>query len=437
MSGLEGIAPPGDRRMSRRSFLAGLGTGATVAVGAGLGVTLWDRGRSDTAAPGTTTTSAGAAAGLGEGIPGRTLVVVELGGGNDGLNTLVPHADPAYRDLRPTLGVAEPLDLDGEVGLHPSLARLAERYRQGRVAIVEGIGYPDPDLSHFASMAVWWAASPDDPARAGWLGRYLDGTIGLDDPLAGIAIGPGRSAALAGDASFATSFGDASGLRPGLPAPARVVDEVLAAWAGFAPEEPDGGPIGRIQQAIGATASASLRLADALGAASAPEPGTRPAPGGLADAMELAGVVAVSDVAPRVVVVHGLGDFDTHQGQAQRHPALLAQLDEGIDRLWRSVEAAGRSDSVLVVTTSEFGRRAAENGSGTDHGTANVHFLVGPVAGGRHGEPPNLTRLDDTGNLRHTVDFRSLYATLLEGWLGVDPEAVLGGTFDPLPVLST
>ena len=168
---------------------------------------------------GATAAAASTAPALGAGHAGRTLVVVELGGGNDGLNTVVPHADPAYRRLRPTLGVNDPIDLDGQVGFDPNLAKLAARYRAGQVAIVEGIGYPDPDLSHFASMAVLVErGSRAADVSTGWLGRYLDGTVGFDDPLAGVVIGTGPSPALLGDHSFATTIADTTGLQPRLPA---------------------------------------------------------------------------------------------------------------------------------------------------------------------------------------------------------------------------
>ena len=152
----------------------------------------------------------------------------------------------------------------------------------------------------------------------------------------------------------------------------------------------------------------------------------------LADSLSLAAQLIQSDARPRVVYVNGFGDFDTHQGEAQRHPALMQQLDAGIDALFTGLgDAAG---SVTLITVSEFGRRPAENGSGTDHGTANAHLVVGPkVAGGRYGEPPSLTALDATANLVHTVDFRRLYATALD-WLGVEAAPVLGDDFKPFDV---
>src|SRR5262249_14115833 len=146
---------------------------------------------------------------LGVGRTDRTLVVVELAGGNDGLSMVVPYADPAYAALRPTLKITNPIALDSTIGLHPKLMTVADRYHKGQVAIVEGVGYPNPDLSHFASLATWWAGAPGG-SGAGWLGRYLDGTVGFGDPLAAVGVGPVPSPALAGEASFATTIADVS-----------------------------------------------------------------------------------------------------------------------------------------------------------------------------------------------------------------------------------
>ena len=432
-----GVAGP----VSRRRFLAGVGAVTSVVVG-GHALDLWSP------AP---AAASSAKPTLGDGIAGRTLVVVELGGGNDGLNTVVPHADPAYRTLRPTLGVTDAIDLDGQIGLDPRLAKLAARYAAGQVAIVEGVGYPDPDLSHFASMAVWWSADPDRRGGSGWLGRYLDGTVGFDDPLAGIVIGTGPSPALLGDASFATSIGDARGLQPALPAWIDRPDDLVTAWSRFAPATSGSGTLtDDVERAIRLTAAArreidrdlsgtapsartpgAARPADAADAASAASAATT----AVVDDLTLAARLVAADEPPRVVYVATFGDFDTHQGEAQRHPLLMQQLDAGIDAFFTTVEAAGVGERAVLMTTSEFGRRAAENGGGTDHGTAAPHFVVGAkVKGGRYGQAPDLAKLDDDGNLALGVDLRTYFASLLQGWLGVDPEPVVGPGFAPLPL---
>ncbi len=374
---------------------------------------------------------------------GRTLVVVELAGGNDGLSTVVPYSDATYHSLRPTLGVTNPIALDEEIGLHPSLTQLAARYKAGQVAIVEGVGYSPPNLSHFESLATWWSAQR--PSTVGWLGSYLDGTVGYDDPLTAIAIGSQPAPALVGQQSFATTIADASGLQPRLPYWAGDLDALLASWDRFAPARIDTTSLaGQVERAIGLTVKARGQLDEVLGpsGASAPKSGGGQAGGAgsygqstVVQSLAVAAELIRSKLAPHIVYITGVGDFDVHEGEAQRQPALLSAVDQALEGFFTGLGDA--ANGVLVMTTSEFGRRPTENGSGTDHGTANPHFLIGPpVKGGRYGEPPSLTALDDTGNVTPTVDFRSLYATGLS-WLGLqDTETVLGGQFDPVPVFT-
>ena len=438
--------------VSRRRFLAGIGAVTSARRSPGGSSTSGHRhwARSSAAA-------ATAGAGLGSGRAGRTLVVVELGGGNDGLNTVVPHADPRYRALRPTLGVPDPIDLDGQIGFDPRLAKLAERYRAGQVAIVEGVGYPDPDLSHFASMAVWWSADPEQRSGTGWLGRYLDGTVGFDDPLAGVVIGTGPSPALLGERSFSTTIADSTGLQPRLPAWIDQPADLVKAWSKFAPAHASTKTlVGQVENAVRLTFEARTRLdRDLFGTTPNRSTGQTPAPaptapGGQAAGQGAAAAVATvvadltlaadlvaSDDPPRVVYVATFGDFDTHQAEAQRHPVLMQQLDAGVDAFFTRLESRGAADRAVLMTTSEFGRRPAENGSGTDHGTAAAHLVVGAgVKGGRYGEPPSLAALDADGNLAMTVDFRSYFATVLQGWLGVDPEPVVGSGHAPIPLFA-
>ena len=353
---------------------------------------------------------------------------------------MVPHADPAYHSLRPTLGVTQPLDLDGQIGLHPNLAKLAARYKAGQVAIVEGVGYTPANLSHFQSLAVWWSAERSSDA-GGWLGSYLDATVGYDDPLAAIAVGSQPAPARVGQHSFATTIADASGLQPFLPVWAGAPDSLLKSWGRFTPARVDARQLlGQVERAVGLTVKARDELSGVLHPGTATTSGAAPTPkalygGTVSDSLTLAGQLIRSPLAPRVIYITGVGDFDFHEGQAQRHPALMSELDAGIDTFFTGL--GSDADKVLLMTTSEFGRRPAENGSGTDHGTANSHLLVGPkVKGGRYGSPPTLTKLDATNNLVPTTDFRTLYATGLH-WLGVqDTERILGGHFDPVGALA-
>ncbi len=428
--------------ISRRRFIAALGASvATVAVGA-YGISVWGKD------PGATTTTTSGGLQVSATVPppgalgpatGRTLVVIEMGGGNDGLNTVVPFSSSHYHDLRGDLAIDEPLDLDGEIGLHPALTFLAERYGTGEVAIVEGIGYPDPDLSHFASMAVWWSGLPGSVGATGWLGRYLDGTVGTEDPLAGVTIGPGPTPALLGERAFQVSVQDMSGLAPRVPGWIDDTDELMAMWSGFAPSDFDGAVLlDDVRAAIGTTVDAAAQLNAVLDGPPADDENTtgRRRRSDLGTSMEVAAALVTGPNPPRVVYVHGWGDFDTHEGQAARHQDMMEALDEALREFFTAVEDAGAEDRVLVMTTSEFGRRPAFNGSGTDHGTAGAHFLVGaPVAGGRYGEPPSLTDLDRRGNMVHTVDYRSVFASVLTGWFDADAASIFGTDLETLPLL--
>ncbi len=407
--------------VTRRSFVRGLG--ASVLLTACGGRTL-------TVLTSTSTTSAVAPGTFGDPTE-RVLVIIELGGGNDGLNTVIPHADPAYHDLRPSIRIEDGIDLDGELALHPNLTSLAERYSTGQVAIIEGVGVENPDLSHFVSMNTWWTAQPDSADATGWLGRYLDGTVGYDDPLAGITIGPGPSRALLGDSSFAVAIADGSGLAPNVAPWIDSVDELIGAWQGFAVEDPNRIELAPVQRAIASTVEARSTLQAALDGYGR----TQRRRTVLSDQLDLAARLITSGVAPTILYIHGFGDFDTHEGQLNRHGQMMGELDSAIDSFFTALDEAGMGDRAIILTASEFGRRPRDNGGGTDHGTAAAHILIGSaVAGGRYGESPSLSRLDRTANLIHAVDFRSVYATVLDGWLGADADAVLGATFERLPI---
>lgn len=431
--------------VTRRRFLTGLGASVAVASAGAYGISVWGRSPDGKGipevGPAPTTTAMTTTSMPREtlaAVPDRTLIVIEMGGGNDGLNTVVPHADAHYHDLRRDLAVSNPLDLDGEIGLHPALTFVADRYARGDVAIVEGVGYPDPDLSHFASMANWWSGYPGGVGGTGWLGRYLDGTVGGEDPLAGMTIGPGPTPALLGDTALQISIQDMSGLSPRIPEWIDERDELMGLWQGFAPAEFDGtSTLDLVRRAIAVTAEAQATVNDVLGApsVSGPASGRRGRRSDLEQSIEVAAALVTNPVAPRVIYIHGWGDFDTHESQDTRHAAMMQQLDDALRTLFEAIESGGVSDRTVVMTTSEFGRRPAFNGSGTDHGTAASHFVLGaPIAGGRYGETPGLTNLDQRGNLAHTVDFRNLYASVLDGWLGASAPELLGEDFEVLPL---
>ena len=351
----------------------------------------------------------------------RVLVVVQLSGGNDGLNTLVPLTG-RYHDLRPTIGLKDDAlvripGTDG-YGLHSSLEPLGKLLRSGRVATVASVGYANPSRSHFVALDNWWSATPNQPSATGWLGRYLDLSGGTaDKPLRAIALGSGVPA-LQGGLSHPTVVLDPDSFSIKAPSSSRAA--LLNGWKKV------GGP-----SAIAAITAVDLFGALAPRAASA---GTDESEGG--DITRLLGTAAELIVAGKdTKVIHiSTTGFDTHAGQLVTHAALLNDLAVGIAHFFDRLDSAGLGDRALVLTTSEFGRRAQENGSGgTDHGKAGVHFLAGTgVVGGLIGST-DLTTLDD-GDIKPAIDVRSLYRSALD-WLGAPTREVLLGQFDDLGVL--
>ena len=408
--------------VTRRQFIAGLGSSMLLVACSGRTVSVFEPRQ-------TTDVTTGVKPGLLGSPTDRVLVLVEMGGGNDGLNMVVPYASDAYYDMRGNIAVQEPIDLGDGVGLNPELGFVADEYEAGRVALIEGVGMPDPDLSHFVSMASWWSAKPDSSDGTGWLGRYLDGTVGYTEPLAGIAIGPGPSRALLGSSSYAVAIRDETGLNPQLPGWIDSSDELVGMWSGFAPggAENENDPVRR---AIGTAVEARDQLATALDGTVAART-RRPS---IYNEMLLAARLINSRIGTTVIYIHGSGDFDTHLDQAARHTDLMAQFNEALSAFWR--ELGPNAGKVTLLTASEFGRRPKENGSGTDHGTAAAHMLIGPkVAGGRYGEPPSLNNLDGSGNLVHAVDYRSVYATIHDEFLGADADTILGKSYERLGVI--
>lgn len=376
----------------------------------------------------------------------RALVVLQLAGGNDGLNTVIP-ASGRYRDARPTIAVAEADAVAlGATGysLAPQLAPLAAHFDAGRLAVLDGIGIADQSRSHFKAQDVWWAASPD-PGTTGWLGRWLDSTApSAPNPLRAIALG-GGSPALAAERSLstvvlqpaqfsfrATAGCDAKTLTTALLATAQPLagDGVFAAAQQALPEAVEAIDLlqkVRSQAASepGAGTATSTTTTTAPGAAAPRAYGPNSATGLLQAA---AGIVEL-DIGTQVVLVN-VGGFDTHADQPSRHADLLEDVSNAIEKFWLRIDKAGLSDRVLLITTSEFGRRVAQNASnGTDHGLAGVQFALGSgVTGGRLIGEANLAALVD-GDVPLALDTRSLYASALD-WLGGPTDELLGGRYD-------
>jgi uncharacterized protein (DUF1501 family) len=431
----DGAAP--GRHLSRRRFLGfAAGAGAATVGGALAWNALIREHLEDAVASGPTPGSGSGATGG----PARVLVVLQLNGGNDGLNTLVPAHDGRYFDARPTLQVKEQelVALGGSVyGLHPALQPLVPLWDAGRLAAVDAVGFLQGQTrSHFQSMDLWWSGIPGHERSTGWLGRWLDRTGDLTDPLRAIALGSG-SPALVGERSVSTvvlnprSFA----LRAPKGSDATQLASAFAATAEPLAADPD---LAVAQRSV----PSAMRAVELLGRAVAraddagdDERGNQLTAAALLDVA--AGVIDL-DIGTRVIVINVLG-YDTHANQAVRHPALLKDLGTGVSSFLQRIDRQGRSGQVMVMTTSEFGRRVAENGSGTDHGEGGVQFIAGGTVRGKQvvGDA-DLAHLKN-GDLRSTIDTRSLYATALD-WLSDDAQLtddVLGGTFDRHGLLQT
>lgn len=397
--------------LTRRRFLAysTMATAAAAATTAGW-MELADRARTDPLPP-----------------DAPLLVLVTLYGGNDGLNTVVPAADPAYHSARPDLAYdeGEVLDLGEGLGLNPGLTGLKQQWDSGTLAIVRGVSYPKPDRSHFRSMDIWQTADPVHPTSTGWVGRWLDANG--HDTLTAISLEPVLPPLLAG----ATTTGAALPLR-GLALPRGALGAAFAAMGSGAPGEPP-------QQATAARSIADLhRTVDTFGPAVDDDGGTDGGTGSGALAAQLDVVARCIELgAPSRVYSVSLGGFDTHADERGTQQELLSEVDAAVSGFLTRMSGSDRGRQVVLMAYSEFGRRVAANANqGTDHGTAGPVLIAGSgVRGGFVGEQPSLTDLDD-GDMKATTDFRDVYATLLTGVLGADPEPVLGTGRTELPLLA-
>ncbi len=359
----------------------------------------------------------------------RILVSVFLAGGNDALSTVVPADDGNYYDRRGSMAVS--VDGSTAIGdglyLNPNLSRLKDRFDAGQVAVIRGIGEPTDDHSHFTSMATWMSAQPSNPQPTGWLGRYVDG-LGLDG-LGAVNIGwGGVPLTLRGLTSPNTALPPQGNLFGA---------DQSEAWERYAFQSmTDLGnrnvDFGKYGQLVANAYKSAIETAETL----EPIYGAGLPDDGLGLDLAVAARVINLDVGTRVMNVT-LGGFDTHDAQNPLHGELLAELDAGIDAFFSMLSPIYASRTCLFVWT-EFGRRAENNDSGgTDHGTAGVAFLVGPrVKGGLYGSQPSLASLDSRGDLHHSVDFRSVYATILSTWLQADDSAILGGNYEKLDVFA-
>ncbi|MFN4314697.1 MAG: DUF1501 domain-containing protein [Chitinophagaceae bacterium] len=358
----------------------------------------------------------------------KVLVVLQLSGGNDGLNTVIPVRNDIYYRSRPRLGIErdKALSLTDEVGLHPSLTTLKGLYDEGHLAIVNSVGYPNPDRSHFRSMDIWHTASTSDEYwHTGWLGRYLDAQCsGCDKPTQAIEIDDVLSLAMKGNVHNGVAVKDPRRLYG--TANEKFFRELMKEHGTSHGEEP--------VDYLYKTMAETLSSADYIFKQSRVHPTKASYPATeLGNSFKTIASLIFSEINTKVYYV-SLGSFDTHVNQQMQQQRLFTQMNEALEAFFKDLKAEGRFNDVLLMTFSEFGRRVAQNASGgTDHGTANNMFLMGGglKQQGMLNALPNLADLDE-GDLKHQVDFKQVYATVLQNWLGADANAILGATYQPM-----
>jgi uncharacterized protein (DUF1501 family) len=366
---------------------------------------------------------------------GPILVVLQLTGGNDGLNTIVPYGDDLYHGARTALRVpaSKVLPIDEYRGFHPLLSGLRRRFDEGQVAVVEGVGYPHPNRSHFASFDIWHAASERGRLVGdGWLARLANAMKQGDknDINLAVHVGARLPYSLFSPTGSAACFDDPSLYRWAkneAPITEAAEDETMADSTEARLEN-----MRRVRSTFlrARDSSAAIRDAAERYRPRVEYPETR-----LGLDFSIAAALIQQRIGARILSVE-LDGFDTHAKQELRHEYLLATWNDALTAFLDDLHGTPAADRVVVLAFSEFGRRVTENASaGTDHGTAGPMFLVGPrVKGGIYGKHASLADLDD-GDLKFTTDFRSVYATAIEGWLGVDSKTVLGGVHEPLPLV--
>jgi uncharacterized protein (DUF1501 family) len=383
------------------------------------------------------------------------LVVLQLAGGNDGLNAVVPYNNDFYRKARPKIGVDAKtiFKINDEIGLHPSLAGLKDLYDAGNLSIVQGIGYPNPNRSHFRSTEIWQTASDSEKfERYGWLGRYFDNCCCGADPTIGVSIGTQMPQAFSAATPAGVSFNNPQSLRYNAGGPgkngAMSADEKTYRELNQ-PEEMDnsGATIGAVN---GPTAHAGSVIdflertaldaqvsSDKIMAITRQVQNKASYPAGqLGNSLKMVAKLIGGGLPTRIFYV-SQGGYDTHTNQAGQHQRLLRELGDSVKAFVDDLKEMGASDRVLLMTFSEFGRRVTENANGgTDHGAAAPMFIVGPkVKAGLHGRYPSLAPEDlVNGDIAFNVDFRSVYAGVLEEWLKTKSAPILGRQFEPLPL---
>ena len=365
------------------------------------------------------------------------LVVLQMSGAFDALNTVIPYNDPLYPDYRPVLKVdpEQVLDIDGNVGFHPSMSPLKDLYDEGKVAVIQGIGYPNPNRSHFRSMDIWHTAEPEKMVTEGWLGKAIrDLDPHKENVLTAVNFGRGLPRALAAPGVSVASVGDLTnyGVLTGLDGD----DQRMEALDIFARMYSPAIGTGPASDYLSQTGLDALKGADILSTAPLKYSSSVEYSGGyFTQWVKNIAQVHLADFGTRVLYTSlNPGSFDTHANQNTAFPKMWSEVTNAVSDLYHDLKEHHANEEVVMLMFTEFGRRVKENGSGTDHGSGSVAFVIGDaVQGGTYGEYPSLepSKLDE-GDLRWNTDFRRTYATLLDQWMGLDSKSILGASYEQL-----
>lgn len=363
-------------------------------------------------------------------------VVVQLSGGNDFMNTLVPYSNSAYYDNRKFLNIAEEdvLPIDGTLGWHPEMAPFKELYDRGMVSVVQGIGYPDSNRSHFRGMDIWHTCAPDEVSTVGWLGNVIEQLDPrAENPLTGVNFGVGLPRAMSKTGVPVTSVSnlDEYGLMSGISAQQQR-EHALQIFKDMYGQAVGSGPV---MDYLSRTGMDVLTGADLIKVApqqyeSTVEYGDNPIAQSLRDVAR----VHTANLGTRIFYTQQ-GGYDTHANQLPTQPGLFRDLSRAVNDFFTDIEEHDADDNVVMLIFSEFGRRIYDNGSGTDHGSGGGAYLVGkPIAGGLYSEYPSLDRdkWEKGEDLAHTIDFRGIYGTVLEQWLGLEASPIVYGNFEQI-----
>ena len=368
----------------------------------------------------------------------RVLVLLQMSGGNDYLNTLIPYNNGLYYDFRPSISF-EPeqvLKIDDEVGFRPNLEPIKELWDRGNVAIINGIGYPNPNRSHFRSMDIWHTALPEEMGTEGWLGRAIhDLDPKGENVLTGVNFGRGLPRALGCEGVPVASVGnlDTYGLFPDKE------DEYLREYALETFSKMYGGAKGKeaVMGFLGQTGTDALKGADILRTAPATYTSSiEYASNDIAQSLKQVSQVMSADLGSRIYFTQ-YGSFDTHSGELFKHEQLWKDTAAAVGDFVDDLEEHGRADDTVIFMYSEFGRRVRDNGSGTDHGSGGMALVIGnSVKGGMYGEYPSLKEEDQLeGDLHYNNDFRQTYTSILEQWLELDAAPIVNGRFEPFDLI--